>query len=334
MKKFTIFFLIIVFNLKINAQTTLIPDANFEQALINLGLDTAPINGSVLTANISSVDSLNVGLNNINFMTGIEDFTALTYLNCFDNQIYTLDVTQNLNLKYLICTLNNLSTLDLTQNLMLIDLFCSSNPLNSLDITQNLSLEKLLCGNTGISSLNLSQNTSLIHLECYNNQINALDISQNTFLTYFTCSNNLLTTLNVQNGNNTNFSFYASTGNSNLICIQVDNPLWSNSNWTNIDAIASFSTNCSVGITESGNKINATIYPSPTKGYFIVDIVNFNPQNNTNILLVDISGKVVLQSHVVKEFSKIDVSSIPKGFYTLLLRDERYILASKKLVIK
>ncbi len=35
------------------SQTTAIPDPNFEQALIDLGYDTAPINGSVPTANIS-----------------------------------------------------------------------------------------------------------------------------------------------------------------------------------------------------------------------------------------------------------------------------------------
>jgi hypothetical protein len=35
------------------SQTTLIPDSNFEQALISLGIDSGTINGSVPTANIS-----------------------------------------------------------------------------------------------------------------------------------------------------------------------------------------------------------------------------------------------------------------------------------------
>ena len=62
------------------SQTTLIPDPNFEQALIDLGLDTAPINGSVPTANISGVTDLDVSNKNISDLTGIEDFTALTDL--------------------------------------------------------------------------------------------------------------------------------------------------------------------------------------------------------------------------------------------------------------
>jgi len=41
-----------------------------------------------------------------------------------------------------------------------------------------------------------------------------------------------------------NISFN-STNNPNLYCIDVDNVAWSNANWINIDAWASFSTNCS-----------------------------------------------------------------------------------------
>ena len=65
-------------------QNTLIPDPNFEQALIDLGYDTAPINGSVLTATISGVTNLSVQNKNISDLTGIEDFTALTELYCFE----------------------------------------------------------------------------------------------------------------------------------------------------------------------------------------------------------------------------------------------------------
>jgi len=56
-------------------QTTSIPDANFEQALIDLGLDNT-IDGSVLTSNISSVTDLGVSNKNIFDLTGIEGFTA------------------------------------------------------------------------------------------------------------------------------------------------------------------------------------------------------------------------------------------------------------------
>jgi Leucine-rich repeat (LRR) protein len=75
-------------------QFTMIPDANFEQILINLGYDSGAINGSVYTAIINTVTSLDVSGSNISDLTGIEDFTALTDLSCQDNQLTSLDVSQ------------------------------------------------------------------------------------------------------------------------------------------------------------------------------------------------------------------------------------------------
>ena len=69
------------------AQTTAIPDTNFEQALITLGIDSGLIDGTVLTANISGVTSLNVSNKNISNLTGIEAFSSLQTLNCNNNLI-------------------------------------------------------------------------------------------------------------------------------------------------------------------------------------------------------------------------------------------------------
>ena len=85
--KTILFILFLGFTLLGFSQTTAIPDPNFEQALIDLGYDTAPINGSVPTANISGVTNLNVSDKNISDLTGIEDFTALTNLYCGNNQL-------------------------------------------------------------------------------------------------------------------------------------------------------------------------------------------------------------------------------------------------------
>ena len=54
-------------------QYTSIPDQNFEQALIDFGYDDV-IDGKVLTANINSVDSLNLIDKNISDLTGVEAF--------------------------------------------------------------------------------------------------------------------------------------------------------------------------------------------------------------------------------------------------------------------
>ena len=84
-------------------QLTMIPDANFEQALINLGYDTGTPNGSVSTANINTVTTLSVVSTNISDLTGIEDFTALIDLYCEGNQLTNLDVSTNTALEQLVC---------------------------------------------------------------------------------------------------------------------------------------------------------------------------------------------------------------------------------------
>jgi Leucine-rich repeat (LRR) protein len=82
-------------------QNVNIPDANFEQELIHLGYDNGPINGSVYTVFIDTVSILYVGGNNITDLTGIEDFIALTNLLCIDNQLTSLDLSNNTALETL-----------------------------------------------------------------------------------------------------------------------------------------------------------------------------------------------------------------------------------------
>ena len=94
-------------------QLTMIPDANFEQELINLGYDTGTPNGSVPTANIDTVTGLELGNLNISDLTGIEDFTDLIYLECEGNNLITLDLSNNPNLESLHCSENQLRCLNL-----------------------------------------------------------------------------------------------------------------------------------------------------------------------------------------------------------------------------
>ena len=81
-----LFFVTILSNILI-AQTTLIPDVNFEQELINLGYDSGPTDGMVLTASIDTVIALYLNSLNIGSLTGVEDFVNLEYLECRWNQL-------------------------------------------------------------------------------------------------------------------------------------------------------------------------------------------------------------------------------------------------------
>ena len=226
------------------SQTTEIPDPNFEQALIDLGFDTAPINGSVPTANISGVTSLNVSNYNIADLTGIEDFIALINLNCFDNQLTSLDVSNNTALTGLSCSNNQLTSLDVSNSTALTELYCTfNNQLTSLDVSNNTALTELYCRSNQLTSLDVSNNTALTILWCYENQLTSLDVSNNNALTALDCGDNQLTSLDVRNGNNTNFTNFYSTNNPDLICIFVDDASYSTTNWADIDPASTFVNN-------------------------------------------------------------------------------------------
>ncbi len=216
-----------------NTDTT-IPDDNFEHYLethdnngniVPIGDSNSLGNGIdnddlVPTAKIAALSGLDISNLSIADISGIEDFSNLQYFNCANNQI---------------------ATLNLSQNTALIDLSCNNNNLTQIDLPATLSLTAIYCFENQLTSLNVLQNTALITLDCSTNNINTLDISQNTSLTEFYCGSNQLTELNMQNGNNTQITGFDATNNPNLTCIFVDDATWSSNNWSsNIDASAHF----------------------------------------------------------------------------------------------
>jgi hypothetical protein len=93
----------------------------------------------VLTANISGVTTLDVRDKEISDLTGIEAFTALTYLNCTQNKLTSLDVSKNTALEELQIWQNQLTSLDVSNNTALKYLNCNSNQLTSLDVRNGVT---------------------------------------------------------------------------------------------------------------------------------------------------------------------------------------------------
>jgi len=93
-------------------------------------------------------------------------------LNCEQNQITSLDVSNNTDLIFLDCS--------------------SGNNISSLDVSNNIALITLYCGYNQLTSLDVSQNTSLTSLWCEDNQLIRLDVrnGNNTNFTDFISTNN------------------------------------------------------------------------------------------------------------------------------------------------
>ncbi|MBQ7009237.1 MAG: leucine-rich repeat domain-containing protein, partial [Ruminococcus sp.] len=154
-------------------------------------------NGLLSATEISSVETIYVSNKSISDLKGIEYFTALRFLNCFNNNLTSLDVSNNTALTTLYCHKNNLTSIDLSKNTALDTLLCYNNNLTSIDVSKNTALEDLYCYNNNITSLDVSENTALTDLYCENNQLTSLDVSNNTALIYLSCENNNLTSLDV-----------------------------------------------------------------------------------------------------------------------------------------
>ena len=228
------------------AGRTYIPDTNFEQKLIELGLDDV-LDGSVFTENINDIEELE--LNNFTYtngivdLTGIEDFTALTNLTLGEHSLTSLNLSNNVNLERLSLSFNfPLTSLDVSNNTALTELYTMGTPLTSLDVSNNINLVSLDCTSNQLTSLDLSNNTALRNLGVMSNQLTSLDVSNNTDLESLNVMYNQLTNLDLSN--NTALTYLECQNNPNLTCIEVDNPAWSTANWTNIDPQHYFSEDC------------------------------------------------------------------------------------------
>ncbi|GAA4955643.1 hypothetical protein GCM10023314_31740 [Algibacter agarivorans] len=183
---------------------TAIPDNFFEQALIDLGLDSGPLDNQVLTANIEHVLSLVINDKKIQDLSGIKGFSLLKELDCSGNSLNTLDVSGIVNLEELNCNSNYLLTndtadtnglLDITGTVSLKKLFCASNNMSKLDMSANLNLEVLDCANNNLDVLDIASNSLLKTLNCSNNNLASLNISSNLVLEEVNCNNNKILSL-------------------------------------------------------------------------------------------------------------------------------------------
>ncbi|MEP2024747.1 MAG: T9SS type A sorting domain-containing protein [Reichenbachiella sp.] len=162
-------------------------------------------------------------------LIGIEAFVNISYLQAVNNDLQSIDVTQNTKLEELrlfnnadlaevnMTTLNslsiayisglNLSIVDVTNCPELTRLYTSGSDLAELDLSNNLKLDFLSAGNSGLTSVDLSNNTLLDEVYLHQNNLLSLDLSATT-----------------------SYSSINITSNSNLTCVRVHDLNYANSN--------------------------------------------------------------------------------------------------------
>ncbi|VAV83344.1 Internalin-like protein (LPXTG motif) Lmo0331 homolog, partial [hydrothermal vent metagenome] len=273
-----------------NSLNVFVPDDNFEQALIDLGYDSGPLDDFVLKSSINTLTVLDVSSKNIFDFTGINQFVALEDLNVSLNpiilQIDQLNISNLTALRILNCSNTQLTSLDVSNNTALTNLKCNNNQLTNLDVTQNTALTQLWTHNNQLSNLDVSQNTVLSQLYCSTNSLTTLDVSQNTVLAELRCQVNMLTSLNVSQ-------------NTSLV------ELWCRDNQiTNLDL--SLNTNLAELIANNNNLTSLNIKNGNNTA---ITNANFNATNNPNLTCINVDDDAYSSTN----WTNIDAQS---GFST------------------
>ena len=281
--------LLFVVNISI-AQTTTIPDQNFEQALIDFGIDSDNmVNGQVLTADIDNVVELdfeNVSNNGtINDLTGIQDFTALEILDFHYNYVQ-IDPSQA----------------DILSNNSNIKEFKAMNQCGD-------------CGNSYIPSLDLSGLPNLESVELWDVYIQSLKLNNPNFN---------LTNLNLflydEGPPNPNWT--------NDICIEVSDPQAATNNdlpydtWNlTVDSTNTtyfFNSNCVLSVDDFENLNSLSIYPNPVHNKLNLE----NPKQISldKVYVFDMTGKKVKSFSLIDE--SINIESLEQGIYFIKVMSE------------
>lgn len=168
----------------VEINNTNFPDPDF-QKYVNDKIDTVDTtsgkkDGKLSKAERDAVTEISITNTNCTDLTGIAYFANLTELNCYHNQLTTLDVSKNAKLRILKCYNNGMEKLNLGDITQLTSLQCEYNNLTELDVSKNLYLEELQCRENKLRRVVIGKKYRLTGLYLQGNQLTSLDLSGTT----------------------------------------------------------------------------------------------------------------------------------------------------------
>ena len=148
---------------------------------------------------IASVKWISCDNKEISNLKGIEFFTNIWLLECYYNNLTTIDLSHNKNLSYINCHHNQLNELDVSGLPLLETFYCGHNALPSIDVSKNEKLEDFDCQDNHLDTLDVSQNKELVKLSCGTNNLTELDVRENKKLKELSCYESKLSNLDLRN---------------------------------------------------------------------------------------------------------------------------------------
>ena len=253
----------------------------------------------------------------ISNLKGIEFFTNIWLLECYYNNLTTIDLSNNKKLSYINCHHNQLKELDVSGLPLLKTFYCGQNALPSIDVSKNEKLEDFDCQDNHLDTLDVSQNKELVKLSCGDNNLTELDVSENKKLKELWFYRDNLSNLDL--GNQIELEVLSCVGNPlSVLDVSANTKLKklfvSNTNLTSLDAknhtaLATFvGKDCSYNIAVEGDgKFDLTTLPGHFDASKATATRGGTINENENILTVDPNSKTFRYDYDIGQNQKLNV---------------------------
>ncbi|MBQ9948786.1 MAG: hypothetical protein IJO91_10410, partial [Oscillospiraceae bacterium] len=169
------------------------PDEAFRQWV----LDNADTNDDeyLSVGEAEVIEEIDVQSNGITSLEGIRYFSELAKLDCYCNELESLDLTGMARLTTLHCEANKLDQLILNGAISLEEIYCYQNQFSTLDVRDLGLLKVLECYENCLTELHVDGLSTLTKLVCNSNELYELDLSGLTSLEELKCHDNRLSVL-------------------------------------------------------------------------------------------------------------------------------------------
>ncbi len=322
--------------LVLTAQIVNIPDPNFKAALLSDNNINTNGDGEIQVSEAEATNDVSVSGYNINDLTGIEAFINLTFLECSNNNLTTIDISNNTELEIFECYNNQLTSINVSQNTPMYQFECRFNQLSSLDLSNNPNLVLLSMGNNDITQLDVGNNSILLILECSETLIENLDLSNNNELISLICNDNdALSYINIKNGNNENLTFdglfpcnFENLPSLETICIDdINNTALIDEITAQVGHQVDFTEDCTLSTADAVfNEVR--IYPVPVRDKLYINAITPIVQMDVYNLL----GQKVISVVQEEPIREVGTEMLPAGVYILMLQDSNGRITTKKVV--
>lgn len=316
-----------------NLQTLNCYDNNLTDLFVPYSLEILRCQNNSLTelnlTNRTNLEYFNCDYNSISSLE-IDGCNSLYQINAEANNLTTIDFSIT-GVAFLYLQQNNITSINVSNQPNLKDLFVGGNNISEIDLSHNHSLLYLSVEYNNLSEIDVSNNLYLKGFTCYHNNITSIDLSSHMHIEVLSCSHNNLELLDLRNGNNTNIWGFNSQYNPNLTCIYVDNATYCTDNWRNIDENSTF-----VETEEECNNLgihnqqitDVSVYPNPVNDMLYIEFDNLIEEKS--ITIFNSLGKLVYSKKT--KANKIDLCKLENGIYSLTIEINKRKI--NKIIVK